>query len=177
MRPAERLADERGMTIIELMVAMMILVVGVLSTIAVLDRSRALGDRSEAREVIAFQAQRELERVISYPFNRVGHRTLPTGTNVAGGAFRFDQDASPRSEPLISLSTAPAGSLALEDWETAWDDDQSRLSGWTRTYVTQRDPQTRRVTVMASVTQPDNGSTADDLPPVLVSTFVTDPRP
>lgn len=178
--------DEGGFSLIELMVAMVICVVGVMSTLVVLDTSRTISDRSEAREVVAFHAERELERIVAFPWNRLMHRTMPApapGTpaadiNAATGAYRFEKGSPARWEPLrvsTSPSTVPAGQFAAEAVNSDWVDPQTRLRGKVWRFITwdETDLQqwTRRVTVVATIDAPS------DVPPVLLSTIVTDPRP
>src|SRR3712207_4804168 len=92
-----RLASDRGFTLVELLAAMVILVIGVMATIGVMDRSRQLSNRSDARATVTLQAENEIERIAALPFNRIGHRTAPTFTagtpaaQVTGTAYKFDQ--------------------------------------------------------------------------------------
>ncbi len=183
-RARSLLAAEGGFTLVELVVAMTILAVGVMATIGVVDRSRELGNRNEAREAIAVQAERELERIIALPYNRIGHRTIPgAGTPgtpaafISSGQYQFDQDATPRSEPLRTAAGAPVGQAAVESSITAdWTDNQNRLTGKVWRFITQPsgEPNLRRVTVVATA---DVKAGKEPAPPVLVSTIVTDPRP
>ena len=183
-RLRSRLAAEGGFTLVELMVAMAILAVGVMATIGVMDRSRQLGDRSEARETIAVQAERELERITALAFNRIGHRTVPgagtAGTpqaKVSGGQYQFDQDTTPRNEPLRTVAaTIPAGQAAAETVSATWTDNQNRMTGRVWRFITEPagEPRMRRITVVSTGDVKSGGEPA---PPVLVSTIVTDPRP
>lgn len=178
--------DESGFSLIELMVAMVICVVGVMSTLVVLDTSRTISDRSEAREVVAFHAERELERIVAFPWNRLMHRSMPVasaGTPAADidtvtQAYRFDKTPPGRSEPLkisTNPTAVPAGQFAAETVSSDWIDPQTRLKGKVWRFITfdATDLQgwTRRVTVVATIDAPS------DVPPVLLSTIVTDPRP
>ena len=186
-RLRRRLAAEGGFTLVELMAAMMILVVGVMSTIALMDRARQLGDRNEAREAIAFQAERELEKLLewSFPadrFARLGHRTTPApgaaGTPAAritaDGAYKFDGRNLAREEALFVPGGVPAGQpVAVEQPVEDWLDGQTRLAGKVYRFVTEADGEEdmRRVTVVVTVDPPAV------VPPLYMSTLVTDPRP
>ena len=179
MQPfSSSLRSESGMTIVELMVAAMICVVGLLSTVAVLDQSRKVGDEAEARETVAHQADRELERLLGLSWATLGHTgtgPAPTGTAPDPGSyvsastprsFRFDRKNEARAEWLVVL---PGG--VVENAPTDFTDNQDRLSGKVHRYVTEVNTQTRRVTVAVTADPPAN------VPPVYLSTLVTDPRP
>lgn len=185
-RVRSRLAAEGGFTLVELMVAMSILAVGVMATVGVVDRSRELGNRNEAREAIAVQAERELERIMALPFARIGHRTIPApGTAGTPGGFitanqryTFDQDATPRSEPLRAVApTLAAGQAAVETVTADWTDNQNRMTGKLWRFITQPEGEQhlRRITVVA--TADIKSGPTPPAPPVLASTIVTDPRP
>ena len=173
-RFSRALRSESGMTMVELMIAAMICVVGLLATVAVLDQSRKVGNDAEAREIISHQADRELERVISLSWPTLAHATLPAATGtvpdpgayVSGATYKFDRKDENRAEPMV---VAAAGLVASSP--TDFTDNQSRLSGTVHRFVTEVNPQTRRVTVAVTANKPAT------VPPVYLSTLVTDPRP
>ena len=178
-RFSRALRSESGMTIVELMVAAMICVVGLLATVAVLDQSRKVGDEAEARETIAHQADRELERLIGLSWATLAHPVPgpagPTGTapdpasyvvSTTPRTYRFDRKDESRAETLVVLAGGLVANVA-----TDFTDGQNRLSGKVHRYVTEVNPQTRRVTVAVTADPPA------DVPPVYLSTLVTDPRP
>jgi hypothetical protein len=67
------------------------------------------------------------------------------------------------------MVVAPGGLVASSP--TDFTDNQSRLSGRVHRYVTEVNPQTRRVTVAVTANAPAT------VPPLYLSTLVTDPRP
>lgn len=62
---------EDGFTIVEVLVATIILLAGILTTLTVLDSSRRLTTVAEHQTTLAQRAQAELERVLSLPYNQV----------------------------------------------------------------------------------------------------------
>src|SRR3712207_3125931 len=114
-RAGDALRDERGMTIVELMVAMLICVVGIMATVALVDRSRAVSTKAEAREMAAHHADRELEEIMAMPWDQIAHNpTAPADTGAANPAdpgsyvdgtnYQWDQDGSPLgAEPMKVL--------------------------------------------------------------------------
>src|SRR3954471_21787016 len=97
MRFIDRLRGERGMTMVELMVAAAICSVGIAATIGMMDNSRQASVRSEKRDVMAHQAQRELEKIMELPWANFAHVTggAPTSSPYAGTpsgtAFAYDR--------------------------------------------------------------------------------------
>ena len=174
-----RLRSESGFSLIELMVAMVICAVGIMSTIVVLDMSRAAGDESEAREVLTHHADLELERAMALDWDVLGHPTTPARSNTVGhpswyvttdspARYKFDRTDSTRSEVLVVITGATPGAVAANG--TQWTDSQTRLSGWVYRYVTRPNDRTRRIVVVATADPP---STAQ---PVVVTSLVTNPQ-
>src|SRR4051812_31343327 len=114
---AERLRrvgrEERGFTLLEVMVAALILVIGVLAVIGVFDSSRRLTTVSEKEEVVAHRAEAELERIQAMPFAAVALSSNPSHVidsadpdfYVTAGVpptYRWDQGSSgPKTDPLV----------------------------------------------------------------------------
>ncbi len=67
---AER--GEQGFTLIEVLMAALLLVVGILTTLQALDSSRRLTLVAERQTSVAHRAQVELERVKSLPYSQIG---------------------------------------------------------------------------------------------------------
>lgn len=75
-------AASDGMTLIELLVAVLVLVIGILSTFTVFDTSKGATHVSERLEGQNHVAQREVERIESLPYSQVGLSGPPgTSTN------------------------------------------------------------------------------------------------
>ena len=167
-RLRSRLRDERGMTMIELMVAAVICAVGIMATIGVIDNSRDISVKSEKRETMSHQAQRELEKVMELPFTSLAHTSLPTSSPWAGTPsgqnFAYDRKDTTKTEQLISSTT---GGVTVNN--SAWTDNQSRLSGRVYRFVTRIDANARRVTIVVTA----DGANAPA--PVLLSSIKTTP--
>lgn len=165
----ERLRDERGMTMIELMVAAVICAVGIAATIGVIDNSRIVSVKSEKRDTMAHQAERELEKLQEIPFDSLAHTVLPTSSPYAGTpsgtAFAYDRRNTAATEQLYVSATA--GAVTPNNYD--WTDNQSRLSGKVYRYVTWIDANSRRITVVVTV----NGDNSPS--PLLLSSIKTKP--
>ncbi|MEA2161488.1 MAG: hypothetical protein QOD66_3868 [Solirubrobacteraceae bacterium] len=113
--------DQDGFTIIEVLVATMIMIVGVLTAMQALDASRKLTLVAERQTTIAHRAQLELERVKSLPYNQIGlSGTSASWSSTAGdytyvGSSGASCPASPAgSAPTYQPDHSTGGSAATE---------------------------------------------------------------
>ena len=174
MRVCERLRREGGMTIIELLVSATICAVGIAATIGLMDNSREASIKSERREAMTHQAERELERLMALPWLNLQHSALPTATAspagnpstyISGTSYRYDRKDSSATETLVF---SPANGQVSATY-SSWDDAQSRITGRTYRYVTRVDSNARRVTVVVTA------DGANVPAPVLMSSIKTSP--
>ena len=164
MRFIRRLRDQRGMTMIELMVAATICAVGTIATIGVLDHSRSLAVKSEKRDAMAHQAEREMERLMELPWDNLAHSAMPApgdagtpASYVSNGSFAYDRSNPGVTETLVV--SAQNGQVAPGSDE--WTDEQTRVSGRLYRYITRVDSgglgtNTRRITVVVTVDGVEN---------------------
>jgi prepilin-type N-terminal cleavage/methylation domain-containing protein len=175
MRCTDRLRDERGMTLIELMIAAVVCAVGIMATIAVLDTSREVSVKAEFRETMSHQAQREIERLMELPWSELAHQTAPSASSTAGdpashvsdGRYAYDRKNPTVTEPFVLESTG-----LVDHVPTAWTDGQTRLGGRVHRFVTRVSANARRITVVVT------GAATGAKPPahVLVSSIKTVPN-
>jgi prepilin-type N-terminal cleavage/methylation domain-containing protein len=170
----DRLRSERGMTMIELMVSAVICAVGIAATIGVMDQSRETSVKSERRDAMAHQAERELERVMALPWLNFQHSAQPVATAspannpstyITGTSYKYDRNAPTASEPLLWSTTN--GQVAAT--YSTWDDNQTRLTGRVYRYITRIDGNSRRVTVVVTA------DGASPPAPLLLSSIKTKP--
>jgi prepilin-type N-terminal cleavage/methylation domain-containing protein len=185
---AERLRrvgrGQEGFTLLEVMIAALILAIGILAVVGVFDSSRRLTTVSEKEEVVAHRAEAELERIQAMPFAAVALTSNPSHAidsadpdfYVTAGApptYRWDQGSSgPKTDPLVvDAANGQVGHLAT------WNDGQNRLSGSIYRYVTVVNDgcctgsnYARRVTIAVTV----NGGGFPK--PILLSSIVIDPK-
>ncbi|HEV3376874.1 MAG TPA: prepilin-type N-terminal cleavage/methylation domain-containing protein [Thermoleophilaceae bacterium] len=166
------LARDDGFTLIELMVAIMVLAVGLIALVTSFDHSRDLVSVAEKTEVASHRAEQELERILSLPYDTVAHASTPASSAdpsdpasfVSGTSYQYDQGSTgPQSETLAAPATgAPAGGVVGVAPQT-WNDSESRLTGriqsfitWTGDYCTAADRTAcaKRVTVAVTVGGP-----------------------
>src|SRR5687768_8744333 len=127
-RLRSRLRDERGMTMIEVMVAATICAVGIMATIGVIDSSRKTAVKSEKREAMAHQAEREVERLLELPWANLAHSAAPVAGGAAGSPSSYvsgNNYAYDRSNPGATeqLVTSVANGQ-VSDTYSEWDDAQ-----------------------------------------------------
>jgi prepilin-type N-terminal cleavage/methylation domain-containing protein len=187
-RIARALAAERGFTLIELMVAALIMVIGLLALVSGLDHSRDLVSRSEKIETATHQAEEAIERALSLRYDRVALTSTPVHSSdqrdprhyVTGSSYQWDQGPTgPQSEPLV----VDSGLGQVSGAPVPWQDSDSRLKGSIHQFVTLTGDRcldtvsgcpsgsqpAKRVTVAVTV----DGSNAPK--PVLISTLMIDP--
>jgi prepilin-type N-terminal cleavage/methylation domain-containing protein len=179
---------EEGMTLIELLVAAVLVAVGVLALFSVLDGARHLVTTSEKNDVAAHQGEAEIERILALDYGTVALTAAPTHSATttdpdfyvqASGAYQWDQSATPKpADPMVVDPTA--GSLTHV---STWSDGQSRLSGSIYRYVTWVDDpnitgtqDAKRVTLAVTVNNTGPGAASNLKKPVLVSSIVIDPK-
>ncbi|MCW3065980.1 MAG: prepilin-type N-terminal cleavage/methylation protein [Solirubrobacterales bacterium] len=175
---------ETGFTIVEMLVAILLLTVGVLTTISVLSAGQRLTLVAERQTTLAHRAQRELERLQSLSYSQLAMTAAPTRSTdpanpnfyvTAGGAFSYDRNDTSQTESFAIDATNGAISTTAQPWT------DGRLSGFVYDYVTwTTDPKCapgcpasndyKRITVMVTLT-----GAAHPSKPVLVSTVVADP--
>ncbi|CAB4923483.1 unannotated protein [freshwater metagenome] len=177
---------EHGFTLMETVVAMLVLTVGLLATLGAYDGARGLTAVSERTTVVAHRAQAEIERVRGLGWSGIAMDAVPVrSTDAADPASWLTPDAPPGLRPdrrapstVEPLVVAPGtGRVAAEP--RSWTD--GRLSGRLHTWVT-RVPdgscgagcpgggEARRITVAVTV---DGGAARRG--PFVMSTLVTDP--
>lgn len=150
-RIAARLENEDGFTLIEVLVAAILLVVGLFSLLATLDQSRKLGDVSQHQSAASHFAEQELENWLARPYNEVALTGDPnaapanpkagTWTSIASSTL----PTSPNNETNIAnevicptgqpaTATCPLGGTV--DPISTWNDDTGLLRGYVYRFVT-----------------------------------------
>jgi prepilin-type N-terminal cleavage/methylation domain-containing protein len=181
-----RIAREDGFSLIELIVAALILSVGLLALVSGLDHSRDLVSRGEKVKTATHQAEQAIERVLALRYDRLALSSMPAGSTdqahpgyyVSGPNYQWDQGSTgPRWE---ALEVDPANGQVVGSY--AWEDSDSRLNGQVHQFVTRTGDRctaagcpagvqsAKRITVAVTVEGPDA------LPePVVLSTLMIDP--
>src|SRR3954464_4940708 len=184
-RWVRRLRDERGMTVVEILVAASLMVVGVIAMLATFDGSRDLVSTSEQNGIAAHRGQLEVEKALSLDYANIALTSTPTHAGSSSspdyyanpdGSYQWDQSASPKPADAMVVD-ATGGALVHV---STWTDGQSRLSGSIYRYVTWIDEphvpgaqNAKRITVAVTV---DNIGVAGPKKPVLVSSIAFDPE-
>ena len=190
-----RARAESGFTTIELLLAIMVCSVGVISLVGTLDVSRRVTTYSEMKEAASHVAEQKMEeiRALDYGELALNGSAVPSSSSdpnnpayfLEGGgtAYRWDQDddapAGHTAEPLVIDATDGAVPAIAEDW------NDGRIHGKVHRYVTcatsatgtaadcDSGPDTsayKRVIVAVTI---ENAMGPEK--PILVSTLVSDP--
>jgi hypothetical protein len=154
-RARERLAGEAGITIVETIVAALILVGGLLSTFVVFDGSRDVTTVSERQETAVHRAERQLELVRSMPFAEVATATAPgaaTGPSdprahvVAGSPPKYDWDQQAPTTNAETLVVSAASPIPARE-----PCDCGRFAGQVDTFVTSVATDLKRISVAVTL--------------------------
>jgi len=126
--------DERGMTLIEVMIAAMILVVGILGLLTIFNSSAALTTRSEREAQASDYAEQQVELLRALPYGSVA---LSAATADAMWT-RLATAGDPLYVPPLATETAVAvdatnGRIAATG---TWEDDRLGTRGNVYRYVT-----------------------------------------
>ncbi|MDX6646314.1 MAG: hypothetical protein QOK40_2041 [Miltoncostaeaceae bacterium] len=177
---------QRGFTLIELMVAVVLLLIGVLAIATSIGGSRKLISTSERQQVMIHRGQLEIERIQAMSYSQVALLGTPVHSTAPLSPY-FAVSAGP--SPTLALDRTGAASEqlvidptggALPPAATTWSD--GRLSGTVADFVTwsadagcgsgcPAASDFKRVTVAVTV----NG-TGGPKTPIMLSTYVTDPN-
>jgi prepilin-type N-terminal cleavage/methylation domain-containing protein len=184
--PRRRLAREDGFSLVELLIAALIMAIGLLALVSGLDHSRESVSRSEKIEAATHQAEEAIERVLAMRYDRVALPALPSSSGsqadprfyVSGSNYQWDQGTEGGQSEALAVD-ATNGDVANS---YAWADSDSRLEGVVHQFVTTTGDRcsgtgcpagvqsAKRVTVVVTVDGPDA------LPrPVSISTLMIDP--
>jgi hypothetical protein len=120
---SRRLAgQESGMTVVEVVVAGMILVVGSLGVLGMVDTATRNTFRAEQSQAVSNVLQREMEKIREMPYDEVGLTALPVAeagennpnSRVVGTSFRTVRDGSGEGKPMISGGALASGPESFE---------------------------------------------------------------
>jgi hypothetical protein len=187
---AERLHNrllrrEEGMTVVEMLVAATLMLVGVIALLTTFDGSRDLVSTSERSGIAAHRGELEVEKALSLGYKNIALTSTPVHAASslspdyyanADGTYQWDQSTSPK--PADPMAVDPTDG-ALTHVST-WNDGQSRLGGSIYRYVTWIDDphiagthDAKRITIAVTV---DNVTGHGFKKPVLVSSIAIDPK-
>ncbi|HEX2162071.1 MAG TPA: prepilin-type N-terminal cleavage/methylation domain-containing protein [Thermoleophilaceae bacterium] len=181
--------SQDGFTLIEVMVALLLLTVGIFAVATTFDFSRASTSQSELETAAVDRAQREIEAIRSLPYEQVAH---PLGgiapaagdeadpaARVSGASFAWDRSNDAASEPLVISAD---GAVPMKQTIARGAGDRFGYTIWR--FVTATD----EPACVAAVECPDDGGgyrrvtvvvrvsgVGETLAPVWTSTTVIDP--
>lgn len=111
---AGRAGGEGGFTVVEVLVAVLVLTVGLITLVAAFDPARRLGTTAEMRQVASGMAEQEIQRVQALPWAKIALASAPT---VNSGATAKDPTHYISNGPCIG--TGPVTSPCYQwDWST-----------------------------------------------------------
>lgn len=190
-----RLASEGGFTLVEALVAAMLVAIGSLAVLLALDGAQRASFRAEQTQVANDRAQRELEAIKALPYEEIGLTAAPSAaadssdprSRVSGSNFLVDPEASTTEELVVEggslqgggtlsgLGVAPgpepftSGDISGTIYRfVVWRDDPSCLE-----LVCPGDQDLKRIIVAVALDDTGSGGSRDY---VEVQTDAVDPR-
>ncbi len=111
MSPRRLIRDESGFTVIEALVAAIVVAIGILGTATVISSADTTTLDSELQQVATDQGERALEQMRSLSYSELGHTgtpVLPSGESGLSGSNYKSPDA-PSSEQLVIAANTESG--------------------------------------------------------------------
>lgn len=172
-----------GMTMIEVMVATMILLIGVVGAFGAFEGLLKLGTISEKKQEASRYAQRELEHLRSLGFSALVLSATPPAANDTRGIVAAGNYTPPNGGvalPLRIATSCPTAASCVDPGPTAWT--AGNATGFVYRYITTDDDSLcgapcapsvdrLRITVAVTVSSPHNPINA-----LVASTLVIDPN-
>lgn len=133
-----RLHDEGGLTLVEVMVAVLVLTVGILALVSSFGAAQRLTLNAERRASLTHRAQREIERLEAVSYNELAMTSAPAHSSeesnpdfyvdyhspvkcneavvngVKGGCYAWNSEAVAEEEPLV-IAEATTGKACSEE--------------------------------------------------------------
>jgi prepilin-type N-terminal cleavage/methylation domain-containing protein len=144
-RRQSRLKDDRGFTLVELLITATLIAVGIMANVATFDYTRRTTHNGEKLAVMSHQAQAESERIQSLAYTSVGHTGAPpTGSGASTDpatyvnsaatppTYAYDWTSTGQTEQLVTTSNGCTGCAV--PYSTAWSD--GRYSGTLYRFIT-----------------------------------------
>ena len=101
--------DETGLTMIEVMVATIVLVLGAMATFGILTAATKNAQRAKATQTVLHLAQEEMERMRSLPYNKLAINEVPPASSnplnpnsrIVGSSFALQKSPQGELESLV----------------------------------------------------------------------------
>src|SRR5688572_11409099 len=112
-----KMNDQGGFTLIEVVIAIFLLMVGSLTILSLVDASTRNNFRVEQSQVVVNQLEAELERIKQLPYTEVALTATPSpsgdqqepGWRVSGGQFALERDGTDLRPLVVNGTSLDAG--------------------------------------------------------------------
>lgn len=133
-----------GFTVVEVLVAALVLTLGIISLVGAFDPARRLGTNAEKRQVGSARAEQELDRIRSLPWNQIALKAQPTknaGATPADPTYYITSScpvttAPVSGSPCYQWDWKKASSQEVLDVDTTNGDSTPNPQSWTTTIST-----------------------------------------
>jgi Tfp pilus assembly protein PilV len=127
-RVRTRLADEGGFTMIEALVAILLMAIGIIAVLTTFDAARGLTNRAEVRATADAIARGEIQRVESLTWSNLALASTPavnTGTNAAVPAADEPTSYISTAACWTASTTAPVSGTTYPCYQWNWSSSSS----------------------------------------------------
>ena len=112
-------SDERGFTLVEAVVAGLIMVIGALATLQLFDAGTRNTYRAEQSQVVNNRLQAELEEIKALPYDEIAMTSAPAASpdsndprwRVSGASFAINRDGSSLRQMVVNGQTMASGEV------------------------------------------------------------------
>jgi hypothetical protein len=112
----DRIASERGMSVVEVVIAAMLLIIGALAVLGFADTANRTTYRAEQGQVVVDRLQAEMEKLRQLTFDEVALTSAPPvpadpdlASRLSAGNFRLNRDGTDPRPLAVAGGTTPSG--------------------------------------------------------------------
>lgn len=138
-----RAREEGAFTIIEVLMATLVLTVGVIALVGTFNPARDLGSLAEQRQAASARAEAEINYLASLPFSSIALKATPTvetGATATNPSYYISSGpcsgSGPTSSPCYQWDWNSSSSKEPLDIEPATTDSAANPTAWTTTFST-----------------------------------------
>jgi prepilin-type N-terminal cleavage/methylation domain-containing protein len=188
MTPQKISNDQAGFTLVEMLVAMAVLLIGIVATFGVFASSKNASLAAQRNEVAVHQAQREMEKLRAYRYTELGLASMPASSSDPNNPNYRVQAANKfrsKTNPVLDEDLVSGGLIAPGPESFTVGETSGAVTGKVYRYITWRDENcttctgtqnTKRLFVAVTIDPIAGRPGIGPSKPVWLSSIVIDPN-